>query len=65
MARHRRRVVNRERRASGWQAPVRGAVRPADPVGEVQALGGGWYLMPDGRKVHGRAAVEAARKGGQ
>lgn len=32
--------------------------------GGVTALSGGWYMLPDGSKVHGKAALEAAIKGG-
>ena len=34
-----------------------------DPAGELAYLGGGWYGLPDGRRIHGRAEAHAAVRG--
>lgn len=35
------------------------------PTGALTHLGGGWYLLPDGRRIRGRAQAEDALRDGE
>jgi len=46
------------------EMPMVDMPEPGEPLSVIEKLPGGWFKLSNGKRVHGKAALEAALSGG-